>query len=204
MSTRTSVPISSSTVSEAAVAIAEADHCQAGGAIALSGAVAAALAQATANVTIADGTPTPSPARELQQHMAHARSRLLAIADEDARAIGEFVELRRSAQALRGYELLCEGPREAADIAVAATQAMQRFRPNVGGRGKDDLEFAITLMYGAARSAAQLLDSNLRIWPLPELLARFEGDVERLFSVISSLVPIGRIRPPGSDLPRPL
>jgi hypothetical protein len=203
MSTRTSVPISSSTVAEAAAAIAAADHCQAGRAIALSGAVAAALAQATANVTMADGTPTPEPARELQQQMAHARSRLLNIADEDARAIGEFVELRRAGQALRGYELLCEGPREAADIAISATQAMQRFRPNVGGRGKDDLEFAITLMCGVARSAAQLLDSNLRIWPLPELLARFEADVERLFSEIGSLEPIGRIRPQGSDQPRP-
>ncbi|NJM39739.1 MAG: hypothetical protein HC853_02685 [Anaerolineae bacterium] len=40
------------TVSEAIHEIAEANHCQAGATIALSGALAAALAQATANVTL--------------------------------------------------------------------------------------------------------------------------------------------------------
>jgi hypothetical protein len=175
-------------------AVASANHCQAGAVIALSGAATAALAQATANTTLADGAPSSQEAREMQRAMAQARARLLAIADEDARAIGTFVALREAGQALQGYELLCEGPREIAQIAIAAGHAMSGFRAHVGERGKDDLEFALTLMVGAARAAAQLLDSNLRIWPLPELVARFDAEVTRLLHEVDALTPRARIR----------
>jgi hypothetical protein len=46
----------------------------------------------------------------------------------------------------------------------------------------------------AARSAAQLLDSNLRIWPLPELLATYEPHVVRVFDALGALTPVARIR----------
>lgn len=188
------IPITSLPVHAALDAVGSANHCQAGAVIALSGAAAAALAQATANTTLADGTPHGLEAEVMQRAMTQARARLLQIADEDARAIGAFVALRDAGQALQGYELLCDGPREMADIAIAAARAMQGFRSHVGERGKDDLEFALTLMVGTARAAAQLLDSNLRIWPLPELLASFEPHVARLFDEIGALQPVTRIR----------
>ncbi len=71
---------------------------------------------------------------------------------------------------------------------------MQEFRASVCERAHDDLEFALTLMTGAARSAMQLLDSNLRIWPLPELLAEYELQVTRLLNDLAALQPVARIR----------
>ena len=71
---------------------------------------------------------------------------------------------------------------------------MQGFRAEVGERSRDDLEFALTLMVGAARSALLLLDSNLRIWPLPELLAQYEPAMARLLAGLATLQPVARIR----------
>jgi hypothetical protein len=81
-----------------------------------------------------------------------------------------------------------------AAAAIAAAMAMQDYRSHVGERSRDDLEFALTLMAGAARSALLLLDSNLRIWPLPELLAAYEPAVAHLVAGLATLQPVGRIR----------
>lgn len=176
--------------------IGDHDHCQAGGTIGASGALAAALAQATANATRA---MHPAPAQDaaaahMQATMRHARAEFLRLADADANAILEFVALEERGEPLAGYTLLCDGPRAMADLAVAAAQAMQTFRAHVCERSHDDLEFAITLMTGVARAALQLLDSNLRIWPLPELLAAFEPHVTRLLQELDQLRPLVRIR----------
>jgi hypothetical protein len=133
-------------------------------------------------------------AKATQQAMTRVRLRMCAIADEDAEAITAFVELRNRGEALKGYTLLCDGPREMADLAIEATGAMQNFRDHMGERGRDDLEFAITMMAGVARAAMQLLDSNLRIWPLPDLLAQYDPHVRRLFASINELTPVPRIR----------
>ncbi len=193
---QTSIPISTQSAADAARRIAEANHCQAGGAIALNGALAAALAQATANCTLIDGAAgvAADAAKATQQTMARIRLRMCAIADEDAEAITVFVELRNRGEALKGYGVLCDGPKEVSELAIEATQAMQDFRAHVGERGKDDLEFAITLMAGVARAAMQLLDSNMRIWPLPELLAQYDPQVKRLLASINELTPVQRIR----------
>lgn len=176
--------------------IASADHCQAGATIALSGALAAALARATAVVTMLTETDaaTATASQVLLDEMATAAARFQSLADQDATAIGEFVQLRENGQPLQGYQLLCEGPREMADRAWQAATAMQTYRPFVGPRPHDDLEFAITLMAGVARAALQLLDSNLRIWPLPELLAQFDPAVQLLHSHITLLNVRPRIR----------
>ena len=71
---------------------------------------------------------------------------------------------------------------------------MQAFRAHVGEHARDDLEFALTLMAGAARAAMLLLDSNLRIWPLPALSARYEPHVTRLANAVAVLRPVARIR----------
>ena len=176
--------------------ISSADHCQAGATIALSGALAAALARATAVVTQVAETDeaTAKASQVLMDAMATAAARFQALADQDATAIGEFVKLREDGQPLQGYQLLCEGPREMAELAWQAATAMQTYRPFVGPRPHDDLEFAITLMAGAARAALQLLDSNLRIWPLPELLTQFDPAVQQLHNHITLLNVRPRIR----------
>jgi len=184
------------TVQEAVARIGGDDHCQAGGATGLSAALAAALAQATANSTLAED-PAPDQAdaaRSMRSTMAAARAEFLRLADADANAILEFVALEEQGAAPAGYVLLCAGPRDMAAAAIAAAQAMQEFRARVGERSRDDLEFAITLMTGAARSALLLLDSNLRIWPQPELLREFEPALAELLAGIAALQPVARIR----------
>ena len=185
--------------------IATANHCQAGAVIALGGALTAALGQATANGTLAEGasgdaaaSEAATAARQMQRQLSELRARFLALANQDATAIGEFVRLRETGQALRGYELLCDGPRDMAELAVQAAGLMQGFRSFVCERTHDDLEFAVTLMCGVARSAMQLLDSNLRIWPLPELIAKYDLVVTELAAQIDALKPVRRIRPMNS------
>lgn len=176
--------------------IGDDNHCQAGGATGLSAALAAALAQATANSTLAHA-PTPAqvaPAHAMQAAMAGARTEFMRLADQDANAILEFVALEEQGAALAGYALLCDGPRDLAATAIAAAQAMQDFRAHVGERSRDDLEFALTLMVGAAHSALLLLDSNLRIWPLPELVAEYEPALVDLRASLAMLQPVARIR----------
>ena len=113
---------------------------------------------------------------------------------DSANAILEFVALEEQGAALAGYALLCDGPRDMAAAAIAATQAMQDYRVQVGECSRDDLEFALTLMAGAAHSALLLLDSNLHIWPLPELLAAYEPAVANLVAGLATLQPLARIR----------
>ena len=184
------------TVAEMIDGMAEASHCEAGAAIALSGALAAALAKATANVTLmlATAADTIEFSRNMQVSMAAAHLRFQAIATEDAQAIGEFVRLREGGQPLKGYQLLCDGPQEMAHLALDAATHMQTYRAFVCERTRDDLEFALTLMIGTAQAALQLLDSNLRIWPLPELLAQFDAVVDQLSTRIAQLTPRQRIR----------
>ena len=188
--------LSTMTVQAAVARIGNHDHCQAGGAIGMSGALAAALAQATANATRVEqpGAAQDVAAQAMQERMARIRAGFLHLADQDANAILAFVAMEERGEALAGYALLCRGPQQMADLAIDAAQAMQAFRPHVCARSQDDLEFALTLMAGVARAALQLLDSNLRIWPLPDLLAEFEPHVSHLLGAIDALQPVPRIR----------
>lgn len=188
--------LSTTTIRDAVTRIGDHDHCQAGGTIGVSGALAAALAQATANAT-RSAQPLPvqdAAAQQIQATMAYSRAAFLRLADADANAILEFVALEERGESLAGYALLCEGPRAMADLAITTVQAMQAFRAHVCERSRDDLEFAITLMAGVARAALQLLDSNLRIWPLPELLTEFAPHVARIVEELAQVRPLVRIR----------
>ncbi len=188
--------LSQSIVRDAVARIGDHDHCQAGGTIGLSAALAAALAHATANGSLA-AEPTAGQAEaahRMQTAMADAGTKFLDLADQDANAILEFVALEEQGEALRGDALLCDGPLAMADLAITCATAMQGFRAQVSERTRDDLEFALTLMVGAARAAMQLLDSNLRIWPLPDLLAAFDPHAMRLEGAIARLTPTTRIR----------
>ncbi len=54
---------------------------------------------------------------------------------------------------------------------------------------------AILLLYGTARAAALLLDSNLRIWPEPLVrLIRFEPELETLRKHLQGIRPVERVR----------
>ena len=181
--------------------IALANHCQAGATIALSGALAVALGQATANGCLAEGAGDASGAdtaaaamRTMQQVMTTIRERYQALAVEDGAAITQFVKLRESGQVLQGYGVLCDGPQEMAQLAIQAAQQMQAYRAFVCERTHDDLEFALVLITGVARAATQLLDSNLRIWPLPELLTKYDPTVKALYVQLDLLQPVARIR----------
>ena len=195
MSTFT-VNVTEQRTSDMVNAIATAHHCEAGATIALSGALAAALGQAVANGTLDEGATgaAADAARQMQLRLTDVRARLLALADQDATAIGEFVRLRDSGQPLKGYEILCDGPRDMAEQVLTAAGLMQAFRQHVCERTHDDLEFALTLMSGVARAAMLLLDSNLRIWPLPELVAKYNPAVIDLAARIDALQPVRRIR----------
>ncbi len=188
--------LSTMTLQAAVDRIGDHDHCQAGGTIGVSGAFAAALAQATANATRAEQPDAIQDvaAQAMQAAMARIRTDFLRLADADANAILELVALEERGEPLAGYALLCRGPQQMAELAVDAAQTIQVFRAHVCERSHDDLEFALTLMAGVARAAMQLLDSNLRIWPLPDLLAEFEPQVDRLIGRIDALTPVVRIR----------
>ena len=176
--------------------IALANHCQAGATMAISGGLAVALGQATANGCLAEGATGEAAAtmHTMQEVMTTIRERYQALAVEDAEAIGKFVQLRESGQALAGYGVLCDGPQEMAQLAIQAAQQMHAYRPFVCERTHDDLEFALVLITGVARAAAQLLDSNLRIWPLPELLAKYDPIVQSLYAQLALLQPVAKIR----------
>jgi len=176
--------------------IAGTNYCQAGATIALSGALAAALGQATANGSLDEQAAgaAAEAARQLQAELSAIRKRFLELADQDGTAIGEMYALKKSGQALKGYALLCDGPREMGELAIRAARALQDYRRHVCERTRDDLEFSITLMATVARAAMQLLDSNMRIWPLPELLAQYDPVVTALAAEIDTLTPAKRIR----------
>jgi hypothetical protein len=177
--------------------IANAGHCSAGLSLGNALCYALALAQATANATVSDSDSAEAKqaAAHVQQVMRETRTRLFGIAEADGQAIAAMVRLRETGQPLKGYELLCDGPLQMAEAGISAVHTLQDFRAHVAERGRDDLDMAITLACGATRGAAQLLDSNMRIWPLPELLATYNPHVDRLYVAIDALTPKARIRP---------
>ena len=71
---------------------------------------------------------------------------------------------------------------------------LQDFRPLVIEQVQDDLEMAVSLLAGTAQAAMLLLDSNLRMWPDPALLAEFEPIRLELEKQIDQLSPVQRIR----------
>ena len=167
------------------------NHAMAGATIALSTALAVALGGAcvriSASLAALGGSATADRLNAIQQT-------LLDLADEDANAIARFAALRDAGNELAGQDYLCELPERMGRLAVEAVQMLQDFRPLVHERVKDDLEMAITLLSGAARAAMLLLDSNLRIWPQPALVDKYDPLVATLEQAIARLTPPSRLR----------
>ncbi len=176
--------------------IALASHCQAGATVALSAALAASLGQATANGSLDEGVTgaQADAAHALQSQLTPIRARLQSLANSDAVAIGEFARLRNEGHALEAYAVLCDGPQEMAELASQAAEYLQTYRPFVSERTHDDLEFAIMLSASASRGGVMLLDSNMRIWPFPELHAKYNHIIDALLARIDALTPLKKIR----------
>ena len=170
-------------------------HAMAGATIAASAALACSLGEICVRISIEhqDTSAGFKVAERTSGRLDDIRQALLTLADEDGAAIAKFAALRDAGQALDGQELLCQLPVDMGNLAVEAATLMQNTRPLVQHH-QDDLEMAIRLLDGAARSATLLLDSNLRIWPEPDLAARFEPILAEMRSQLSVLQPVDRIR----------
>jgi formiminotetrahydrofolate cyclodeaminase len=175
--------------------IAGQGHAMAGATIAASGALGCSLGEACVGISAAliDEAGDRDRARQTAERLAAIRARLLALADEDGAAITAFAALRDAGRPSEGQSLLCRMPVEMGSLAAEAAGLLQAFRPFVRNV-QDDLEMAITLLAGSARAASLLLDSNLRIWPEPELLARFEPELAALREQLEGLQPVARVR----------
>ncbi len=169
-------------------------HAMAGAVIAASAAQAAALGRACLVISQEDQGLTDPAVKAAIQRMATTVGLLLDWADQDADAIAQFVALRDAGQELQGQRLLCQAPAQVGSLAVGAAGLLQEARSWVCERVQDDLEMSITLLAGAAQAAMLLLDSNLRIWPDPALLAEFEPVRAQLEEQIRALRPVPRIR----------
>lgn len=165
--------------------VANQAHAMAGATIAASAALACALGEACVRIN--------APHLAAAERLAAIRSQLQALADEDGAAITAFAALRDAGQTLAGQARLCEMPVEMGQGACEAAALLQAFRP-LAARAGDDLEMAIRLLHGAACAAALLLDSNLRIWPEPLLLARYEPALAALRGQIAAVQPVDRVR----------
>ncbi|MBI1882059.1 MAG: cyclodeaminase/cyclohydrolase family protein [Chloroflexi bacterium] len=176
--------------------VSDEHHAMAGAVIAASAAQAAALGEACMQISLdnqVDKLDWHDVTSRIEQTV-HIRHTLIEWCDQDATALAEYVALRDAGQALQGQRILCESPAEMSRLCIEAVTVLQNFRLLVIEQVRDDLEIAINLLAGTARAALLLLDSNLRIWPEPELLAEFEPILAELDQKIGQLSPVQRVR----------
>ncbi len=188
------IPITHQTLRSFVETVQNQHHAMAGAVIAAAAAQAAALGRACLAISREDQALTEPSVEAAIQRMSTTVDLLLSWADQDADAIAHFVALRNAGQELQGQRLLCRAPAQVGSLAVGAANLLQQARSWVCERVQDDLEMAISLLAGAAQAAMLLLDSNLRIWPEPDLLAEFEPLRAQLEEQIRALNPVSRIR----------
>lgn len=176
-------------------------HAMAGAVIAAGAAEAAALGEACLRISRSELDSTNDrPATDAAiETVQSARQRLLALCDDDAGAIGKFAGSTAVEDEATARNYLCQLPGEIGASAVTVAATLQDFRPLVCERVQDDLEMAIVLLTGAARGAILLLDSNLRIWPEPQLIDRHEPRRAALEERIERLAPVSRLRQEGGE-----
>ena len=170
-------------------------HAMAGATIAASAALACSLGEVCVRISIQhqDTGITRSAAEQAVERLNDIRQTLLTLTDEDGSAIAAFAALRDAGQELSGQELLCQLPVDMGRLAVEAATLMQDSRPLVHHH-QDDLEMAIRLLDGATHASTLLLDSNLRIWPDPALLDKFEPVLAELREKVGRVQPVERVR----------
>jgi formiminotetrahydrofolate cyclodeaminase len=173
-------------------------HAMAGAVIALAAAQAAALGEVCMRIT-RDHLDDPSAqqqADDLIDRVTECKQQLLDLTDTDGSAITAFVALREAGQELAGQDMLCALPVDMGELAFQGASALQAFRPLVIDQVHDDLEMALTLLTGATQACTLLLDSNLRIWPDPTLIAKYEPLRASLEANARQLTPVARLRAP--------
>jgi formiminotetrahydrofolate cyclodeaminase len=175
--------------------IARQRHAVAGVTIALSAALACSLGEACLRISALESEDVPDRQALAASagRLCDIRGQLLELAEEDGATIGEYAARREAGDSVQGQEQLCQMPVEMAKLAAEAGLILQERRPEVG-RVQDDLEMALALLKGAVRAAILLLDSNLRIWPEADLLARFEPELAALMALSTRLRPVSRVR----------
>lgn len=176
--------------------VSDQHHAMAGAVIAASAAQATALGEACMQISLdhqVDKLNWQDVTGRIEQ-MVHLKNTLIEWCDQDASTIAEFVALRESGEELQGQRLLCDSPAEISRLCLEAAALLQDFRPVVVEQVHDDLEMAVTLLAGTAQAAMLLLDSNLRHWPEPDLLAEYEPLLAELIKGIGQLSPVQRIR----------
>jgi formiminotetrahydrofolate cyclodeaminase len=177
-------------------AVSDQHHAMAGAVIAASAAQATGLGEACMQISLdhqVDTLDWQDVTSRIEQ-MVHIKNTLLEWCDQDAHAIAEYSALRVGGQELQGQRLLCESPAEISRLCIEAATALEKFRPLVVEQVQDDLEMAVSMLAGTAHTALLLLDSNLRAWPEPDLLAEFEPILAELEQQIGELSPVRRIR----------
>ena len=171
-------------------------HAMAGAVIALSASQAAALGEVCMRIT-RDQLVAPTAQEQadaLIERVTECRQQLLDLTDTDGSAITAFVALREAGQELAGQDMLCALPVDMGRLAFQGASALQAFRPLVIDQVRDDLEMAMTLLTGATQACALLLDSNLRIWPEPALIVKYEPMRASLVADARQLPPVARLR----------
>ncbi len=157
-------------------------HASAGFSTALVGATGASLGQAVLGIA---GGPTA----RLAEIVVAVRD----LADDDINALGRLVALREQGREEEAWESLLASPLAMGDLACEAAEILQQYRPRIVDHVKDDLEFAVVLLTGAARAGLLVVESNLRQWRAPALHAKFRPEVERLSRRIAALTPVEHI-----------
>lgn len=183
--------------------ISRQQHAMAGATISLAAAHGVALGEACLRISreALDKEAQRARADESIAALEQAKEQLLALADEDGAAITSFVaDGRGDGQNgdLTAQDYLCQTPAQMAQATLTGAKRLQAFRPLVCEQVQDDLEMAIALLAGVARSALLLLDSNLRIWPEPSLLQKHEPVLADLEQELATLQPRRRVRATGS------
>ncbi len=175
--------------------VAGQDHAMAGSTAAITGALACSLGEACTRISALYLKDPGDKAKtgQVGDRLAEIRERLLALADEDSAVIAAYAAERDAGKEPTGQDRLCELPVEMGDLAAEAAGTLQDFRPLVR-HVQDDLEISIALLASATRAASMVLDSNLRIWPEPDLVARYEPDLAKLRRKLGALHPAERFR----------
>lgn len=189
-------PITEKTVRQFISEVSDQHHAMAGAVIAISAAQAAALGEACMQISL-DHQVDKLDWREVTtriEQMVRLKERLVDLCDQDAEAINQHVAVREAGGELTSREFLCESPAEISRLSIEAASLLQDFRSLVIEQVQDDLEMTINLLAGTAQAAMLLLDSNLCIWPEPDLLSKFEPVLNELVTQIDQLTPVRRIR----------
>jgi formiminotetrahydrofolate cyclodeaminase len=168
-----------------------------GAVVAASAAQAAALGEACMQISLdnqVDKLNWQDVTARIEQ-VAQIKHTLVEWVDQDAVATGEYLALQAAGDDLSGIQkILCDGPAEVGQLAIQVAQMLQDFRPLVFEQVQDDLEIAISLLTGAARTAMLVLDSNLRLWPDQPSLREYELFRTELEVQFGDLSPVSRIR----------